>query len=163
MLSGVNVHMATKDGERAKSDNNDMNSESLGESESLSDIDDQEVDGYFLNEEEKNMKKILWEDMNREYLEKEAAKQAEANFQNCSEDFLAARELVQSVGATVAKSRKEKRQKQLQEEKSMGPAQSPPDASSRMLKRKRLESKVNFDLLEKLFGTDNSENPKKVQ
>ncbi|KAG6588454.1 hypothetical protein SDJN03_17019, partial [Cucurbita argyrosperma subsp. sororia] len=74
-----------------------------------------QVDGYLHNEEEKHYKKIIWEEMNREYLEEQAAKDAaaaaaknayEANFQNCSADLKAAKDLADAAAAAVAKSRK---------------------------------------------------------
>ncbi|RZC29610.1 hypothetical protein D0Y65_001262, partial [Glycine soja] len=85
------------------------------ESETLSDIDDEEVDLYIHDEEGKHIKKILWETTYREYLEEQAAKEAaaaaskkafEAKFENCSEDILAARELAASSTEAVAKSKK---------------------------------------------------------
>ncbi|KHN41410.1 hypothetical protein glysoja_047171 [Glycine soja] len=85
------------------------------ESETLSDIDDEEVDLYIHDEEGKHIKKILWETTYREYLEEQAAKEVaaainkkafEAKFENCSEDILAARELAASSTEAVAKSRK---------------------------------------------------------
>ncbi|XP_059625054.1 uncharacterized protein LOC132268247 [Cornus florida] len=39
----------------------------VDESESLSDIEDVQVTGYFLNKEEMHYKRIIWEAMNREY------------------------------------------------------------------------------------------------
>ncbi|KAG4951025.1 hypothetical protein JHK85_044892 [Glycine max] len=60
---GANVeHEATKDGKYDDSHRED-------ESETLSDIDDEEVDLYIHDEEGKHIKKILWETANREYLE----------------------------------------------------------------------------------------------
>uniref|UniRef100_A0A2P2M7S6 Uncharacterized protein MANES_08G152300 n=1 Tax=Rhizophora mucronata TaxID=61149 RepID=A0A2P2M7S6_RHIMU len=85
------------------------------ESDNFSDIDDAEVDGYLHNEEEKHYKKIIWEKMNQEYLEEQAAKEAaaaaakeawEANFKDCPEDLQAARELNAAVAAAVEKSKK---------------------------------------------------------
>ncbi|RWW34070.1 hypothetical protein GW17_00001162, partial [Ensete ventricosum] len=73
------------------------------------------VDGYLHNEEEKELKKIIWEEMNKEYLEEQAAKEAavaaakeayEANFADGSEDVLAAKELAEATAAALAKSRK---------------------------------------------------------
>ncbi|KAL2320526.1 hypothetical protein Fmac_029495 [Flemingia macrophylla] len=81
---------------------------SEGESETLSDIDDDDIGMYLLDKEGKNIKKILWETVNRVYLEEQAAKEAadrtafRASFGNCSEDLLAARE----PHKAVAKSRK---------------------------------------------------------
>ncbi|KAG5110937.1 hypothetical protein JHK82_040160 [Glycine max] len=115
---GANVeHEATEDGKYDGSHRED-------ESETLSDIHDEEVDLYIHDEEGKHIKKILWETTNREYLEdltqvyflkEQAAKEAaavankkafEEKFENCSEDILAARELVASSTEAVAKSRK---------------------------------------------------------
>ncbi|XP_027353374.1 transcription factor IIIB 90 kDa subunit isoform X2 [Abrus precatorius] len=126
-------HRATKDGEYDESYNEE-------ESENFSDIDDQEVDGYLHNEEEKHFKKIIWEKVNREYLEEQAA---------------------------VAKSRKEMKQRRAHEAKNSGPAQSAAEATLQMLRTKRLSSKVNYDRLGELFNepadVNNFKKPKKVQ
>uniref|UniRef100_A0A2P2M7L6 Uncharacterized protein MANES_08G152300 n=1 Tax=Rhizophora mucronata TaxID=61149 RepID=A0A2P2M7L6_RHIMU len=130
------------------------------ESDNFSDIDDAEVDGYLHNEEEKHYKKIIWEKMNQEYLEEQAAKEAaaaaakeawEANFKDCPEDLQAARELNAAVAAAVEKSKKEKQQKRAAEARNATPAQSASEAARRMLTKKRLSSKINYDVLEKLF------------
>ncbi|RYR32630.1 hypothetical protein Ahy_A10g047166 isoform A [Arachis hypogaea] len=133
-------HTATQDGNLDESHEDDTKTKTHDESESLSDIDDLEVDSYLHNEEEKHYKKIIWENMNREYLEEQAAKEAAAAAAkkfaeaNCSEEELAAREFAKSAADAVAKS------------------------------RKRLSSKVNYDRLEKLFGDPvSTENPKKVR
>ncbi|XP_019244820.1 PREDICTED: transcription factor IIIB 60 kDa subunit-like isoform X2 [Nicotiana attenuata] len=141
------------------------------ESENFSDIDDAEVDGYLHNEEERRFKEIIWVKMNREYLEEQAAKQAaelaakndkEFNLANCSEDVQAAQELAAAAAAAVAKSRKEKQQKRAAELKNSGPAQTAAEATKQMLTRKRLSSKINYDVLEKLFDESAKlENPKK--
>jgi len=63
MILGANVaHESTKDGEYDDSFRED-------ESETLSDIDDEDVDLYIHDEEGRKIKKILWEAANREYLE----------------------------------------------------------------------------------------------
>eukprot|EP00850_Spirogloea_muscicola_P009310 SM000052S17702 [mRNA] locus=s52:242201:246552:+ [translate_table: standard] len=54
-----NVHEATADKE-----------------ETLSDIDDDEVTGYLLQEEEVRLKTIVWTEMNKEYLQQKEAKEA---------------------------------------------------------------------------------------
>ncbi|KAL0337841.1 UNVERIFIED_CONTAM: hypothetical protein Scaly_2059200 [Sesamum calycinum] len=149
----------------------------IEESETLSDIDDIEdlildspyAIGFRMDdmcEEEKQLKKIIWEEMNKEYLEEQAAKEAaalaakkahEATFTNCSEDVQAAQKLAAAAAAAVAKSRKERQQKRAAEVKNSGPAQTAAEATRQMLDRKRLSSKIRYDVLEKLF--DESENP----
>ncbi|XP_043702889.1 transcription factor IIIB 90 kDa subunit-like [Telopea speciosissima] len=141
------------------------------ESESLSDVDDVEVDGYLHNAEEKHYKKIIWEEMNREYLEEQAAKEAaatavkeaqESDLQNCSEDLLNARELAAAAAASVAKSRKEMKQKRAANAKNGTPAQTAAGATREMLTKKRLSSKINYEVLEKLFDDSTApENSKK--
>ncbi|XP_020218552.1 transcription factor IIIB 70 kDa subunit isoform X2 [Cajanus cajan] len=164
---GANVEReGTKDGKYDDSHRED-------ESETFSDIDDEDVDVYLHDEEGKHIKKILWETANQEYLEEQAAKEAaaaaskkafEANFENCSEDLLAARELAASVNEAVAKSRKETRQRRAHEAKNLGPAQSAAEAFGQMSNKKRsLKSKVNFDILgEFLFNEmEDGVDPKK--
>lgn len=136
------------------------------ELDNFSDIDDVEVAGYLHSEDEKRLKKIIWEEMNKEYLEEQAAKEAaaeatrkayEANFDNCSEDVQAAQKLAAAAAAAVAKSRKEKQQKRAAELRNSTPAQTAAEAARQMLTRKRLGSKINYDVLDKLF--DQSEIP----
>ncbi|XP_061356758.1 uncharacterized protein LOC133301158 isoform X2 [Gastrolobium bilobum] len=169
---GANVeHEATKDGKYDESHReDDTSAKTDDESESFSDIDDQEVDGYLNNDEEKHYKKIIWEKVNREYLEEQAAKEAaaaaakkafEANFENCSDDLLAARELAASAAAAVAKSRMEMKQRRAREAKNSGPAQSAAEATLQMLRTKRLSSKVNYDRLAKLFDEPSCIIPRK--
>ncbi|PKA66656.1 hypothetical protein AXF42_Ash003311 [Apostasia shenzhenica] len=53
----------------ADMESEDLHDEGTRDAESFSDIDDLEVEEYLHNEEEKQLKKIIWEEMNREYLE----------------------------------------------------------------------------------------------
>ncbi|KAK4372354.1 hypothetical protein RND71_007738 [Anisodus tanguticus] len=133
-----------------------MGSDDHDESDNFSDIDDVEVDGYLHNEQEKRNKKIIWETMNREYLEK----RREAILANCSED---AKELADTAAANLAKSRKERQQKRAAELKNSGPAQSAAEATKQMLTKKRLSSKINYDVVDKLFDESGPENPKKTR
>ncbi|KAK1581812.1 hypothetical protein Q3G72_009245 [Acer saccharum] len=138
----------------------DASTETSDESEdNFSDIDDFEVDDYLHNEEEKRYKKIIWEEMNREYLEEQAAKEAaaaaakeafEANYKDCPEGLKAAQELA----AAVAKSKKEKQQKRNAEARNSGPAATALEATRQMLAKKRLGSKINYDALKDLFEDD---------
>ncbi|TYI47724.1 hypothetical protein E1A91_D13G194200v1 [Gossypium mustelinum] len=130
------------------------------ESDNFSDIDDFEVDGYLHNEEEKRFKKIIWEEINREYLEEQAAKEAAlaaakeacmANYDKCPEDLQAAQELAAAAAEVVAKSKKERLQKRAAEAKNAGPAKTAAEATRQMLVKKRLSSNINYDALEKLF------------
>ncbi|KAF9611834.1 hypothetical protein IFM89_035819 [Coptis chinensis] len=86
------------------------------ESESFSDIDDVESggwdvsdpspSGYLYDEEEKRLKTKIWESLNWEYLEEEAAKEAEAKFGNWSEGSINAKQLAAATEAALANSKK---------------------------------------------------------
>ncbi|KAG4912771.1 hypothetical protein JHK86_053204 [Glycine max] len=74
------AHEATKDGKYDDSHRED-------ESETLSDIDDEEVDLYIHDEEGKHIKKLLWETANREYLENLQGLKSKVNFELLNELF----------------------------------------------------------------------------
>ncbi|KAL6191415.1 hypothetical protein ACLB2K_037806 [Fragaria x ananassa] len=93
------------------------------ESDNFSDIDDLEVDGYLLNEEGQRYKKMIWEEMNREYIEEQAAKEEAAKAAmdiNCPEG---AKKLAQITEAAVAKRKKERQLARAAEAKNSTPAQ----------------------------------------
>ncbi|CAN6310504.1 unnamed protein product [Urochloa humidicola] len=115
------------------------NCEGNADPESLSDIDDVEVDWYLHNEEETQYKKIIWEEMNKEYLEEQAAKEALAA-------ELAARGVVVEEG-------KKKKRKRNEDTKSSTPAETPAEATFNMLKRKGLGSKINEGAVGELYKT----------
>uniref|UniRef100_A0A5B7AKV9 Putative transcription factor IIIB subunit-like isoform X3 n=1 Tax=Davidia involucrata TaxID=16924 RepID=A0A5B7AKV9_DAVIN len=126
------------------------------ETDSFSDIDDVEVNGYLNNEEESRYKKIIWEEMNKEYLQEQATKEAAAaaafkDVNVASDDLRCAQELAAAAAAAVAKSREKRRQKQALEAKNATPAQNAAEATCQMLIKKRLSSKINYDVLETLF------------
>lgn len=125
------------------------------ETDNLSDIDDVEVNSYLNSEEESRYKKVIWEEMNKEYLEEQAAKEAAAAaiLQDCGEvtdDVLAARKLAAAAAAAVAKSREQRKLKRA-ESRNAGPAPTAAEATRQMLTKKGLSSKINYDVLEKLF------------
>ncbi|CAK9135417.1 unnamed protein product [Ilex paraguariensis] len=107
--------------------------------------------------------------MFREQAAKEAAAAAakeacEANFHNCPEGMQAAQELAAAAAAAVAKSRKERQQRRAAEASNSSPPQTAAEATRQMLTKKRLMSKVNYDVLEKLFDESAApENAKKIR
>lgn len=136
------------------------------ELETLSDIDDDEVERYLHNEEEVRLKTLIWTEMNKEYIEEQAAKEeAIAAAESAHAAALAAAaegapdavELAAAAAAAVAKLKKDKQRKRAEEAKNKVPAQSAAEATRQMLTKKKLSSKVNYDVLEKLFE-DNKKN-----
>ncbi|XP_008649945.1 transcription factor IIIB 60 kDa subunit [Zea mays] len=127
----INDSMPPKDPEEGGE-----NCEGNADPESLSDIDDAEVDGYLHNEEETQYKKIIWEEMNKEYLEEQADKEALAA-------ELAARGIDPEAG--------KKKRKRNEGTKSSTPAETPAEATCNMLKRKGLGSKINVGAVDELY------------
>ncbi|XP_078153905.1 uncharacterized protein LOC144549018 isoform X9 [Carex rostrata] len=107
------------------------------EPETLSDIDDAEVNEYLLHdEEEKHYKRIIWEEMNKEYLEELALKEA------------AKKEAEEREPRKVRKRKPE--------EDDTGPAKTPFEATCNVLKKKGLASKVNLDAIGSLYDMDDT-------
>ncbi|BFG15640.1 hypothetical protein CerSpe_019140 [Prunus speciosa] len=139
----------------------EVGTEDCDEPDNLSDIDDAEVDSYLLNEEGKRYKKMIWEEVNREYIEEQAAKEREAKAAgmdpNCPED---------AKKVATAKKRKERQLARAAEARNDTEAQTAAEAVHQMLTKKRLSSKINFDALEDMFQTaeapDNSKKKKET-
>ncbi|BBG93518.1 Cyclin/Brf1-like TBP-binding protein [Prunus dulcis] len=137
----------------------EVGTEDCDEPDNLSDIDDAEVDSYLLNEEGKRYKKMIWEEVNREYIEEQAAKEREAKAAgmdpNCPED---------AKKVATAKKKKERQLARAAEARNDTEAQTAAEAVHQMLTKKRLSSKINFDALEDMFQTaeapDNSKKKK---
>ncbi|KAK9077026.1 hypothetical protein SSX86_005361 [Deinandra increscens subsp. villosa] len=123
------------------------------ESDTLSDIDDFEVDSYLHGKEESRLKKVIWEHLNRGYVQEQAAKEAAAAaarklYTGNSEEVREARARA-AAQAVTSKKEKEKRKRKL-EVKNAKPAET---AAGQQLK-KRLSSKINYDVLNDLFGDE---------
>ncbi|KAF3515298.1 hypothetical protein F2Q69_00003154 [Brassica cretica] len=154
--------------EKGEGEKDEDDSEVSDESGNFSDVSDTEVDCYINNEEERRYKKVVWEEMNKEYIkeqaDKEAALKAANDALNASSSNLPehARKLVEASRAAVAKSRKEKQQKRAEEEKNAPPPATATEAVRRMLDKKRLSGLINYDLLDELFDTSPTEKPAKI-
>ncbi|GAB2293894.1 hypothetical protein Dimus_028106 [Dionaea muscipula] len=139
-------------GESNKADS--PSTKSGDESENFSDVDDSEVDRYLHTEEEKILKKRIWEEVNKEYLEEQAAKEAAAaSFHGGSEEDIARRDLAAQTSAALAQSRKERRERRAAEAKKPRTAA---EATHNILNQKRLSSKVNYDKLKEMFDLPES-------
>ncbi|CAL0322259.1 unnamed protein product [Lupinus luteus] len=132
---GATVHVSTKYDQHGESQE-DMNMNASNESETFSDIDDQEVDCYIADEEMKQEKTILWENEFSEYLKEQADRVA-----------------------TATKTRK----RRPQEAKNTGPFQSAAEATRQMFEKKRISSKINYSNLDKLYELGATDNRKKVR
>lgn len=96
----------------------------------LEGLDDDEIDGYILTENEAVLKDRLWNKMNAEYLK--MAKEREER---------AARE--REEGKPEKKKRRAKK-------KTIGPSSNALDAIQKVLQEKKISSKINYDILKSL-------------
>ncbi|KAL7617859.1 transcription factor IIIB 60 kDa subunit isoform X1 [Lactuca sativa] len=137
---------------------------SVDETDTLSDIDDSEVSCYLNNEEESRFKKIIWEQMNKEYMQEQAAKEAAAAaarklYTGTSEEIREAQALAAAAAEAVASKREKDKKRRALEAKNAKPAQSAAEAASQLFTKKKLSSKINYDAMNSLF--DDEPSPKK--
>lgn len=123
--------------------------------ETLSDLDEEEVGCYIHTQEEVELKEVIWTELNKEYLEKEAAKVAAAKeMEAAAATSSPAAELVETDNKrNVSRRRRQTHGSVLKE-----PAETPEEATRKMLDRKRLSSKINYDALATLFEDEGNPN-----
>ncbi|KAL4562290.1 hypothetical protein LXL04_034490 [Taraxacum kok-saghyz] len=132
---------------------------SVDETDTLSDIDDSEVSCYLNNEEESRFKKIIWEQMNKEYMQEQAAKEAAAAaarklYTGTSEEIREAQALAAAAAEAVASKREKDKKRRAMEAKNAKPAQTAGEAAGQHFTKKKLSSKINYDALNSLFDDE---------
>ncbi|GJP74751.1 hypothetical protein CLOP_g5291 [Closterium sp. NIES-67] len=137
------------------------------EEDTLSDIEDHEVDGYLLGEEEVKLKTLIWTEMNKDYLEeqeqKRAAQQAAedqvaavaaaaaAAASKCGAGTSARAAAAAAAAAAVLQKGGLDRKRRRKDESALGPAQSAAEAAKRVLDKKS-SAHVNMEALGQLFS-----------
>lgn len=101
-----------------------------GEELNLEDLDDEEIDGYIMTEQEARYKNEMWMKLNAEYLKEAKLK----------EERLAKEREEGKVGKKKRKPKK----------KQIGPSQTAGEAIEKMLQEKKISSKINYDILKTL-------------
>lgn len=96
----------------------------------LEDLDDEEIDGYIMTEQEAKYKNEMWMKLNAEYLKEAKLK----------EERLAKEREEGKVGKKKRKPKK----------KQIGPSQTAGEAIEKMLQEKKISSKINYDILKTL-------------
>ena len=107
------------------------------EPETFSDVDDDEVADYIHTEEEVKLRRVIWSELNKEYLETQAAKEA------------ATAGATTRVGDGDGGAKKKRKQYT-----HVVPADSAAEAAHAMLSSKKISSKINYDALNDLFRRD---------
>ena len=106
------------------------------EQERLSDVDDDEINSYIRTSEEAVMRETTWNELNRDYIEKQAEKQRMQHLKESTQPpgDKQARRKRRALDNTISRTAHE--------------------AASKMLRNRNLSNKVNYQALEELFGGD---------
>ncbi|GJX48840.1 transcription factor IIIB 60 kDa subunit-like protein isoform X1 [Tanacetum coccineum] len=135
-------------------------SDGLGEEESW------EVSCYINNKEESDFKKIIWEHLNKEYMQEQAAKEAAAaaarKLYTGTPEEIEAKVLAAATAAAVASKRQKEKAKRALEAKNAKPAQTAAEAAGQHFTKKRLSSKINYDALNSIFDDEPSEKKSRI-
>ena len=120
----------------------DEDEDTDAEPETFSDVDDEEIDNYIHTAEEVKLRRVIWSELNRDYLETQAAKEAAV---------AAAPPALPGIEGDGGKGGK-KRKKYTHQV----PADTAAEAAQQMLSSKKISSKINYDALNDLFKQDES-------
>ncbi|KDD72059.1 hypothetical protein H632_c3934p1, partial [Helicosporidium sp. ATCC 50920] len=125
--------------------------------ESLSDLSDSELDGYLAGPSEVEYKKEIWEMVNREWIERRAAKQLVLD---AAEKAAAEQKAAQEAAEAAGQQYKRPRGRPLgsktkpRADADLPPAETAQEATMRMLDNRKLSSKVNYAALAGLFDDE---------
>lgn len=103
----------------------------VSEELSLSDLDDDEIDGYIMTEHEAKYKLEMWNKLNAEYL---------AEMQQREERLAKERE----------EGKPEKKKRRAPRKRHIGPSNTAGEAIEKMLQEKKISNKINYDILKAL-------------
>ena len=94
-------------------------------------LDDNEIDGYIMNEDESRSKDEMWNKLNAEYLKEAKAKE-------------------ERLAREREDGKPEKKKRRVTKKKNIGPSNTAGEAIEKMLQEKKISSKINYDILKTL-------------
>lgn len=141
--------------------------DTVDETDTLDDIDDSEVNCYINNPKETHYRKIIWEEVNKEYMQEQAAKEAAAAaarmlYNGTPEQIREAQAMAEAAAKLVASKRENDKRKRALEAKNAKPAQTAAEAAGQLFTKKKLSSKINYDVLNDLFDDEPSPKKKRI-
>uniref|UniRef100_A0A182IY06 Cyclin-like domain-containing protein n=1 Tax=Anopheles atroparvus TaxID=41427 RepID=A0A182IY06_ANOAO len=95
------------------------------------DLDDDEINGYIMTEEEANTKNVLWQKLNEEYLKELKVKE-------------------ERLAKEREEGKPEKKKRRSTKKKHIGPSPSAREAIEKILQEKKISTKINYDILKTL-------------
>ncbi|EFN55262.1 hypothetical protein CHLNCDRAFT_57908 [Chlorella variabilis] len=135
--------------------------EEEGGDDLLSDIGDSDIDMYLADDAEVKCKEEIWNMMNRDWLEKQAAKRAaQEAAERAVAEQQAAQEAAEAAGVAYKRGRgrpvgsKTKNHHRGAGMADLPPAETAQEAAMRMLDHRKLSNKINYSALADLFAED---------
>lgn len=123
----------------------------------LSEISDGDIAMYLADKDEVTLKEEIWNMMNQDWVEKQAAKKAALEAaEKAQSEQRAAMEAAASAGIRFKRGRGRPlgSKTKAKPEKNLPPPETPQEAAMRMLDSKKLSSKINYSALADLFSDD---------
>ena len=134
------------------SSDSDSESDSEADPETFSDVDDDEVADYIHTDEEVKLRRVIWSELNKDYLETQAAK--EAAVAAAPPGGAGAASAGDKGDETDEKDANGKGKKKRKRYTHVVPADTAAEAAHAMLSSKKISSKINYDALNNLFKDD---------
>lgn len=116
---------------------NDINEMESGELD-IDGLDDAEIDGYIMTEDESKYKDEMWNKLNAEYLKEARAKE-------------------ERLAKEREDGKPEKKKRRVSRKKNIGPSNTAGEAIEKMLQEKKISNKINYDILKTLTESTNED------
>lgn len=110
----------------------------IDEELNLDDLDDDEINGYIMTQDEANYKDLMWNKLNAEYLLEAKAKE-------------------ERLAKEKEEGKPEKKRRRTTRRKNIGPSNTAGEAIEKMLQEKKISSKINYDILKTLTAPKDDE------
>lgn len=118
------------DYKKTDAENEQTNQTDTGELD-IDGLDDEEIDGYIMTEDESKYKDEMWNKLNAEYLREAKAKE-------------------ERLAKEKEEGKPEKKKRRVSRKKNIGPSNTAGEAIEKMLQEKKISTKINYEILKTL-------------
>lgn len=118
------------DYKKAEADNEQTQQSETGELD-IEGLDDEEIDGYIMTEDESKYKDEMWNKLNADYLREAKAKE-------------------ERLAKEKEEGKPEKKKRRVSRKKNIGPSNTAGEAIEKMLQEKKISTKINYEILKTL-------------
>lgn len=118
------------DYKKIEAENEQLNQSETGELD-IEGLDDEEIDGYIMTEDESKYKDEMWNKLNADYLREAKAKE-------------------ERLAKEKEEGKPEKKKRRVSRKKNIGPSNTAGEAIEKMLQEKKISTKINYEILKTL-------------